>query len=355
MPCYSSPIITTTASVTREADVLYYKADDGNIGGVGSDRAGTIQLKLHKASYTPAANQSLYTLNDGGSTADQIKIYTDSNGYVQAQFDATGGTQRTVAGPSTSVFNNLPHQVSLTYRVGYAVLYLDGVAGTVNTALVQADIPINLDRLYYNTGLIAHHQFLPDTPQDRYAYSISNGNASTDAITAQVPGYRESFRQGPNARDVLRYSVNSTTTGYRDTPGAKNVADDDKHQSRVWWRSGAFRQATDTGDNDSGDASTTAPTGLTQLSLTGDPRSSLPSNTLINDVRIWDHALSNTAGSGQRAATNSFTLASTAKVNEGITHMEDSGGGSRFKAVFAEGRHAVDDAYVLLNGNTPYI
>lgn len=149
---YSSPIITTTATVARNADVFYYKGDDGNLGGVGGAKKGTLRIKVFQDAITLGAARMLFAINDGGSAADEILLTAAATtGYVSATITASGGTARTVTGPNINVLDGAAagHVVQLSYQAGKAILWVDGTAGATNTDVVAADIPDDLDRMVY--------------------------------------------------------------------------------------------------------------------------------------------------------------------------------------------------------------
>lgn len=158
---FSSPIVTTTETGTRAADSFYFKGDDGNLGGVGSDKKGTLRLEIYPEDHPLNDDVMLFSLNDGGSTADEIKIYVDTDGYVNASFDAGGGTSRTVTGPEVDVLDgdSSGHTVQLSYEAGRAKIWVDGTAGTENTDIVAADIPDDIDRMQYGYFPIGDERF----------------------------------------------------------------------------------------------------------------------------------------------------------------------------------------------------
>lgn len=156
-----APIITTSSTATKNADVFYYDADDGNIGGTGSDKKGTIRLHILTDQINFGANRTIFSLNDGGSSSDEVRLYIDSSGYVHSTITASGGTTRTVDGPETDILdgNAGGHYVQLTYEPGKAQIWVDKAAGAQNTDLLSADIPDEIDRMQYGYFPIDDERF----------------------------------------------------------------------------------------------------------------------------------------------------------------------------------------------------
>ncbi len=138
---------TTTAAITRAADVHYWTGDDGNLGGVGSEKQATVKLKTKIPDQTIVAAKRILALTDGGASADTVDLQVNTDGYAQVVIDASGGTTRTVIGPSTDIADGAEHDVQVAYRPGRCVVYVDGVGGTPATNVIATDVPDNLDRI----------------------------------------------------------------------------------------------------------------------------------------------------------------------------------------------------------------
>jgi hypothetical protein len=140
---------TLAAAVTRAADSIYWKGDDGNLGGVGSEKQGCVKFKVkcQYSSWAIQVAQTLLEISDGGASADRLNIQVNTSNYAQVVIDATGGTTRTAIGPATDIMDGSEHDIQISYRPGRVVVYVDGVAGTPITTAVIADIPDNLDRV----------------------------------------------------------------------------------------------------------------------------------------------------------------------------------------------------------------
>lgn len=81
----SSYIPTVAASVTRNADSLQYKGDDGNLGGVGSEQQGAVECTVLTTDHTPSGTLTPLVISDGGDGNDRMQlqaIATNGNGKM---------------------------------------------------------------------------------------------------------------------------------------------------------------------------------------------------------------------------------------------------------------------------------
>jgi len=116
----SSPIITTTAAVTRAAAVCRYT--------LSLPRAeGTLLFNLLGRSFTPTRNRYLFSLNDG-TTNNRIEVYTDTSGRLNALSRKSGGLDGDcqIAG---SVFDNYARYAMLSWRADKLELWLCSFLG----------------------------------------------------------------------------------------------------------------------------------------------------------------------------------------------------------------------------------
>jgi hypothetical protein len=147
---YGEIIPTLAAASTRAADSVYWKLDDGNLGGVGSDKKGTIKFivgcRCGNTGWAIQVAQTLLEISDGGASADRLNIQVNTSNYAQVVIDATGGTTRTAVGPEIDIMDGSEHSIQVSYRPGRVVVYVDGKAGTPINTPVAADIPDELDR-----------------------------------------------------------------------------------------------------------------------------------------------------------------------------------------------------------------
>lgn len=131
--------------------VLYWKGDDGNLGGTGSEKQGSIHFRIWIEAQTVSSQIDVWELNDGGAAGNRIRIYIDTNNQITVEVVASGGTLRTatVAG---DVADEYIHDIHVIWRDGLLQIYRDGVPGTAITAIVAADIPDELDRIQQCAG-----------------------------------------------------------------------------------------------------------------------------------------------------------------------------------------------------------
>ena len=144
----TSYVPTTTAAATRNADILTFKADDGNIGGVGSELAGTIKYKFLLPGITPPENGVYFRLTDGGGVTDYIQMHSTTSSRFQFISAATAGS----AGGgtfSTNTYDGYVHSTSIHWATNSAYITLDGVASAVDTVVT---IPDDLDQLHIGHG-----------------------------------------------------------------------------------------------------------------------------------------------------------------------------------------------------------
>lgn len=140
----TSAITTTTAAVTRQADVLRYKGDDGNLGGVGSKKRGTIVCDIVQPNRNAILNSRLVVLSDGGSAADRIAASMNPTGDVmQVLTRASGGDDGDAVG-ATDVADGAKHTIRATWRDDSLKVDVDGATEATDAA---CDMPDDLDRI----------------------------------------------------------------------------------------------------------------------------------------------------------------------------------------------------------------
>lgn len=142
----SSYIPTTTAQATRNADVLTYKGDDGNLGGVGSELRGTVVCDVLLGDYNNVVSKCAVSLSDGGAGGDRMNFYAaiaaGDVGYIET--NAAVGNAGAVIG-TTDIADGTIHSVRTTWQVDNENLYIDGTSeGTPDT---DCGIPDDLDQI----------------------------------------------------------------------------------------------------------------------------------------------------------------------------------------------------------------
>lgn len=167
----SSYIATSGATATRNADVCYYKGDDGNLGGVGSYGRGTMECEvlLPNADIVALLAPRCVELSDGGGAADRIATYIlPSTDRAAIATTASGGSGGTVNASTVDIADGDAHTVRALWKTDSVRLFVDGSEnGTEDTS---ADMPDDLDRInvgcfqgggYETNGLIRNVRIWP--------------------------------------------------------------------------------------------------------------------------------------------------------------------------------------------------
>ncbi|KKL72078.1 hypothetical protein LCGC14_2088530, partial [marine sediment metagenome] len=132
---------TTTGTETRNKDILRFKGDDGNVTNNGT---GTCRCDFLVPDYNNTRDLLLWTLSDGGASADLITGYIHDVDVARVGSQATGGD----AGDNTVVGSNASDGVIHEHRVrwgsNFLSVSLDRVFTTPNST---ADMPDDLDRI----------------------------------------------------------------------------------------------------------------------------------------------------------------------------------------------------------------
>lgn len=149
---YPSSYVPTlvSASATRTADALYYKGDDGNLGGTGSLKRGRLTSVFWLPSYETDSSKVLSVnllaaLNDGGSTADAISIAAATTDGWFASVVAATATSALVGPAIADARDGAVHSSRLDWRLSRVSLAVDG--GSESVAAPSAGIPDDLDRI----------------------------------------------------------------------------------------------------------------------------------------------------------------------------------------------------------------
>jgi hypothetical protein len=132
-PFATSYIPTTTATVTRNADILTYKADDGNMSMYGG--TVTYSTLLPSLSYLPA-NYNLLTIDVNGSATGAISHILNSSGQkMELKVVASGTTYVDITDTTTYLTDNNIHRIKSIYSVDNVKLLVDGIVeGTPDTS-----------------------------------------------------------------------------------------------------------------------------------------------------------------------------------------------------------------------------
>lgn len=132
----------TASSATRVKDELRYVAGD-NIGGENPTGL-SIYAETLMPDLTSASASAVVIINDGGSSADRIRLArVATTQYARLLVDATGGNE----GDCTSdvdIADGVAHQLYAVVKTNDANLYVDGALEASDTSV---NIPDGLDRI----------------------------------------------------------------------------------------------------------------------------------------------------------------------------------------------------------------
>ena len=150
----SSYIPTSGGTATRLKDQLRHKGDDGN---VENNQQGTIVADIMLEDYDAANNKLIYSINDGGASADRIygALYAATDVYA-AYTAATAGN----AGISTAIGDIVDgsiHSIRMAWETDNLVAYRDGVPDA--SPDTSCDIPDDLDRIEIGASYALGSQF----------------------------------------------------------------------------------------------------------------------------------------------------------------------------------------------------
>lgn len=150
----SSYISSGSASGVREADELTYKGDDGNIPNTGTGSV-VCSVLLPDYDHVDAVDPRLFTLSDGGATADRMSVFLEAAGDAVAVFVAAGGATQASFTGTTDIADGAVHEVGLTWTdvgSGLIELWVDGVIEGTDTS---ATIPDDIDQASIGQGVDA--------------------------------------------------------------------------------------------------------------------------------------------------------------------------------------------------------
>jgi len=150
----TSYIATSGAIATRNADVLYYKGDDGN---VANNQRGTMECETLLSNYDNTIASYVMGMSDGGVLNDVLLLRYESD-EAMTLIGYNGGTPNTpyITDATTDIIDGDKHKLRATWKVNSAKLYVDGVIdGTEDTDCSIAD---DLDRFHVGTDWTGSQQ-----------------------------------------------------------------------------------------------------------------------------------------------------------------------------------------------------
>jgi len=140
----TSYIPTTSAAVTRAAEVLQYKGDDGN---VSNNQMGTVVCDVLKEDQDLQTDMYFLGLSDGGSGTDRLSFFHEATGDVVRIFgsSAESGDGSIDTRGTTDAVDGAIHSLRATWKTNDFQVYTDDTAeGTPDT---EATAPNDIDRI----------------------------------------------------------------------------------------------------------------------------------------------------------------------------------------------------------------
>ena len=115
-PAFTSPIPTTTGSVTRNADVI---SVSGAVSGAIGQTEGTIYAEVDVRNITTGKN---ILSTDDGNTSNRVSLFVDPTPNRLAMIISNSGTSTTISGSITTGV----HKIAVSYSSGDVQVFLNG-------------------------------------------------------------------------------------------------------------------------------------------------------------------------------------------------------------------------------------
>jgi hypothetical protein len=151
----SSPSLTTVGAAGHAADILAYKADDGNLGGVGSDQRGTIACKLLMTdSIQHTSSMFTVTASVAATSNDYVGNYLAKSGTPTSckasSYVIVGGVNQANITGLSKVSNNVLRALRTLWETNLAANYVDlGKEGATDTIVT---VPTGLTKITVGTA-----------------------------------------------------------------------------------------------------------------------------------------------------------------------------------------------------------
>ncbi len=172
-PAFTSPIPTTTGSVTRNADLI---SVSGTASGIIGQTQGTIYAEVDIKNFTNGTR--ILAISDG-TQANRIALLFNTTNRIRLLATVTSSTQADI-----NTATNQPagiYKVAVAYALNDYVLYVNGTQiGTDTTALVPACSSVFLGTLETGSGLSS----LNDRIRAAALYTTRLTNAELAALTS---------------------------------------------------------------------------------------------------------------------------------------------------------------------------
>jgi hypothetical protein len=153
LPSTYIPNVTTTQ--TRNTDVLLFKGDDGNLGGTGSEKEGTLQVQATLPSQNlTGSSPCIITLADDAAASDKIQILSSIiNGNPKIYSISTeDGVNVDEQDTSADISDGIAYTHRLKYQADEYKYYLNGSASMKDTLALNP--PNDLDQIKIRLGRI---------------------------------------------------------------------------------------------------------------------------------------------------------------------------------------------------------
>ena len=169
----TSYIPTTTAAVTRNADVILVS---GAVSGSIGQTEGTLYAEVDVRNF---ANAGIFFSISDGTSSNRVQVYkfTDSKIYA----DRISATQSALTSISTSALTTGIYKLAFAYKTGDSALFINGVqigSTALQTFTMGALTKVNVGTRFDNT------QFLNDRILDAALYTTRLSNAELAALTS---------------------------------------------------------------------------------------------------------------------------------------------------------------------------
>jgi len=144
----SSPVTNPSSNkngASRYQDILRYKGDDGNLGGVGSDLQGTVMYDILLPNHIGYQTRCVLDIIDNPAVNQSDHIIEDiAPSALRSYVRSTGGTSGDVQS-TTSLVDGYLHRLRQTWKTNETKLYIDGNLEATDTTVA---IPDNLEAIY---------------------------------------------------------------------------------------------------------------------------------------------------------------------------------------------------------------
>jgi hypothetical protein len=150
-PYYEGPIYApSNAATTRVGDKLEYTGDDGNLGGVGSEKQGTLDIDVllpDLPAVCTKGSSAFVELSDGGSHNDRlIPFRCNSNSQNPLIATTAAGVAANTAAAAVSIYSGEKHHMRALWDTSGVEQQIDG-ATDPSPRTAASDMPDNLDRV----------------------------------------------------------------------------------------------------------------------------------------------------------------------------------------------------------------